>query len=370
MRSLLRVGSVLIFVLGSLAASQNTSPQISQARVVISATELSSATVIAIPPETSWTGTVLTKAMKNPKTEDLTEWAREQSRFNGLQGANLQPWHIVIAYDEFDEDRDNVNSGVFDELWLAPDKYKRSYASDKLNQIDYANGHGLFRVGDQRWPRPTELQVRNEVIDPFYYAATLKDFHTRRVERSFGVQALDCVLLESQMIISSPTQYCFEHGSSALRYTRGQFWFQTAYNDVVTFQGRNVAREVEVTDGGKPHLKMKVQKLETVSSVDPQDLQAPANAINLQGKRLSGVSLTTLHTEFPKWPSEMREQHFTVTVALVVGKDGRVLSARATDGPQQAFDSAEKATRKWVFRPYLVAGEPAEVETTIMLSNN
>ena len=368
MRSIFRFSSVLVLISGSLG--QDNAPLNPQPRVVISGSESSSATVIAIAPDTSWTGTVLTKAARNHTAEDVIEWAREESRLNGLQGADMQPWRIVIAYDEFDEDGDNVNNGVFEQFWLGPNKYKRSYTSDKLNQTDYANEHGLFRVGDQRWPRPIELQVRNEVVDPFYYASTQKGLHTRRSERTFGPQTLDCVFLESDTVSPLPEQYCFAHGSSALRYTRGSGWFQTAYNDIVSFQGRNVGREVDVTDGGKPHLKLKVQKLETLSSIDPKDLEPPTDAINLQGKRLSGVSLTILHTEFPRWPSSIREQHFTVTVELIVGKDGRVLSARATDGPSAAFETAEKTARKWIFRPYLVAGQPAEVETKIMLSNN
>jgi hypothetical protein len=370
MRCILRFSSVLILVPVSLAVGQDNAPKNSQPRVVISGTEESSATMIAIPPERSWTGKISAANAKNYKGDDLSVWIREQARINGLQGTDLQPWHIVIGYDEFDEDGDNVNSGVFEEFWAGPNQYKRSYTSDKLKQTDYANPQGLFRAGDQRWPSPAELQVRNEVVDPFYYAATLNGFHTRTLERTFGVQTLDCVLLESDTISSSPTQYCFEHGSSALRYTRGSGWFQTAYNDIVSFRGRNVAREVEVTDGGKAHLKLKVQTLETISRLDPRDIQPPADANNLQGKRLSGVSLTTVHMQFPHWPSPLREQHFTVTVALVIGKDGRVLSAKAIDGPSAAFDEAEKAARNWVFRPYLVAGEPEEVETKIMLSNN
>ena len=371
-RSALRIGSVLTLVFGSFALGQDSPPQSSQPRVVVSKTETSSATVIVVPPEVSWTGTVdlSAKSARNRNNDDLIPWIKAQSSINGLEAADLKPWHIVISFDEFDEDADNVNSGVFEELWMTPAKYKTRYTSDKLNQTDYVNEQGLFRVGDQRWPRPVELQVRSEVVDPFYYAATLNGFHTRNVERRFDPNVLDCVLLESDTISSPPTQYCFGHGNSALRYTRGEGWFQTAYNDVVSFQGRNVAREVEVTDGGKAHLKLKVQKLETASSADPKDLQPPPDATNLRGKRLSGVSLTTLHMEFPKWPSSMRGQHFAVTVALVIGKDGRVIEARAVDGPTGAFAAAEDAARKWIFRPYLVAGEPAEVETKIMLNNN
>jgi len=35
-------------------------------------------------------------------------------------------------FDQFDEDRDNVHSGVLDELWAGPKKYKISYKSDNL----------------------------------------------------------------------------------------------------------------------------------------------------------------------------------------------------------------------------------------------
>jgi len=362
--------AVLIFTLCSLAQVQND--QTAQVSVVIANADSSNA-VIAVPPETSWTAT-LSLSANNPKyrrsNDDLAMWVRTQSGINGLQGPNLQPWRVVIAYDEFDEDGDNVNSGIFEELWAGPKSYRRRYTSDKLNQTDYVTEHGLFRVGDQRWPGRVEQQVRNEIVDPFYYAATLNGLHTRTLERAFGPHILDCVALESDMINSSPTQYCFGHGDSALRYVRGEGWLQTAYNDIVSFQGRDIAREVDVTDAGKPHLKLKVQALELLSSVDPKDLQPPAEAVNLQGKRLSGVSPRTLHVESPRWPSALREQHFTVAVELVIGKDGHVLSAQAVSGPAAAFSAAESTARKWLFQPYLVGGEPAEVETTIMMSKN
>jgi hypothetical protein len=52
----------------------------------------------------------------------------------------------------------------------------------------------------------------------------------------------------------------------------------------------------------------------------------------------------------------------------VIGKDGRVIEAKAISGPKEAYKAAESAARKWVFPPYLVAGQPAEVEKKIVFS--
>jgi len=168
---------------------------------------------------------------------DLPNWLTKQAALNGLQSTDLRPWHIVVTYDQFDEDGDNVHSGVYEEYWAGAKKYKRIYKSDNLNQTDYATDKGLFRHGDQQWPDRAQLQVRAEVIAPFSYADTLQGFHGRNVERTFSGYKLQCVLIERDSGISDPTQYCFEPDSPILRYNRGWGWFQTVYNRIVPFQG-------------------------------------------------------------------------------------------------------------------------------------
>jgi outer membrane biosynthesis protein TonB len=59
---------------------------------------------------------------------------------------------------------------------------------------------------------------------------------------------------------------------------------------------------------------------------------------------------------------------FEVMVQIVIGKDGKVIEAKAITGPKEAYKAAEAAARKWIFPPYLVAGEPTEVSTKISFS--
>ncbi len=151
---------------------------------------------------------------------------------------------------------------------------------------------------------------------------------------------------------------------------RGFGWFQTTYNDIETYAGHNLARSVDVTDGGKPFLKLRVMLIEPFSNTDEAFLQPPPDAVNLSGKRVTGVTVQPIKQVFPNWPAALRQQHFKVLVQIVIGKDGHVLSASAVDGPENARKTAEDTVRSWIFRPYLVLGQPVEAESKVILQCN
>lgn len=223
-----------------------------RAQVVIG-DSANSSSVIAIPAETSWTGTISssTRGAKAMKAGNLQDWLDARRNVNGLASADLEPWHMAIAFDQFDEDGDNVHSGVVEEFWGGPQESRISFKSDDLGQTDFVTDRGLFRAGDQRWQNRSESEVRLAVIDPFANAATLQGFSVTQIERTFGDHALRCdVFKRTSGGVSSPNQYCYDTKDSALRYVRGPGWWQIAYNDLVSFQGRFVARNVEITDGG------------------------------------------------------------------------------------------------------------------------
>jgi|ERR1700722_2930645 len=365
---LISVASLLTLVRAQETPASNHTENL---KTLVVATEAKSDAAIAIPPIAS-----VTIDLKNDRysagadTVDLTKWVSKEAALNGLESTDLQPWHIVVAYDQFDEDGDNVHSGVYEEYWAGVKKYKRIYKSDNLNETDYATEKGLYRLGDHQWPDRAQLQVRAEIVDPFSYVATLMGFHGRNVERIFGDYKLRCVLIEKDSEISNPTQYCFEPDGSVLRYSKGFGWFQTVYNDIVPFQGRNLAHVVEVTDAGKPYLKLLVGTIELISHVNDADFVPPPTAIGPIGDRVSGVHPVPIKPSLPQWPAALRSQHFTVTTEVVIGKDGHVVSVHGVSGPAEGYKACEDSVRKWVFKPYLILGEPVEVEAKILCSNN
>jgi hypothetical protein len=366
----------LVFLSAALSYGQEApaTPRsdLTNEKILVVATETKTDSVVVVPPATSVRVTVL-GADRKPGADavDLPNWLAKEAAINGLESPGLLPWHIVVSYDQFDEDGDNVHSGVYEEYWAGDKEYKRTYQSDNLNQTDYATADGLFRQGDQKWPDPAQVQVRSEVITPFYYATTLEGFRGRNVERAFSGYKFQCVFVEKGQGVSDPAQYCFESGDSALRYSRGAGWFQTVYNRIEKFQGRNIARQVDVTDGGKPYLKLRVETLELLSPVDDARFSPPHDAIGPLGGRISGVQLIPISLPaLVQWPASLRQQHFEVHVDIAVGKDGHVISAHATSGPPEGYKACEDLVRKWLFRPYLILDKPVEVEAkTACVSN-
>ncbi len=368
----------LIFFLPAIAHTQNgnvtNTYHVLPLKTLVVTTEAKSDGEVAIPPAISTFVAILQQGHQKRVTNsrsDLDAWILQQSALNGLQSEGVHPWHIVVSYDQFDEDGDNVHSGTFEEFWAGPTKYKRIYKSDNFNQVDYATSHGLYRRGDQRWPDTAEVQVRKEVIDPFSYAATLHGFHVKNLLRNFNGYDLQCALIENESTnVGDPTQYCFEPESSILRYTRGFGWNQTTYNKIISFEGRNIALDVDVTDGGKPHLKLRVETIESLSHVDDADFSPPSDAVGPLGGRVSGVSPVPVNmTSHPNWPASLRAQHFTVKLKIVIGKDGRVASVQPVSGPPEAYKGCEDAVRQWVFKPYLVLDKPVEVEGDVECTN-
>jgi protein TonB len=55
----------------------------------------------------------------------------------------------------------------------------------------------------------------------------------------------------------------------------------------------------------------------------------------------------------------------TVTLAAIISKNGTIENLRVISGPMMLQQAALDAVRTWRYRPYLLNGQPVEVETTV-----
>jgi hypothetical protein len=285
---------------------------------------------------------------------------------NGLNLTPTIPWHIKLTYDQFDEDGDNIHSGTVEEFYASPKKYKRIFISDTLKQTDIATSNGLFRSGDQQWEGSIELQVQQETITPLY-RANLAEKNTRldSLDWPIGKNTLPCVVIRrTDMTISDNglPKYCFDSGTTKLRYTRGTGWDETVYNNMFLFQGRAVARDITVTNGGKPKLKIHVEILEELSQPDDTLFTPPSDSTKIAGRiKIQGAILNSYIID--RTPLEPNGEKGTLTVRFVVGKDGKVIEAEVLDGPKGLQKGVLHTIRGYKFRPFLVLDEPVEVES-------
>jgi protein TonB len=76
-----------------------------------------------------------------------------------------------------------------------------------------------------------------------------------------------------------------------------------------------------------------------------------------------------VHDANPVYPVEARKQHIQGDVFLqfIIDKEGKVVNLRAVQGDPVLAEAALDAAKQWRFRPYLIKGDPVEVETTIKI---
>jgi periplasmic protein TonB len=69
----------------------------------------------------------------------------------------------------------------------------------------------------------------------------------------------------------------------------------------------------------------------------------------------------------PQYPEIARTARIQGTVVLqaTIAKDGTIQNLRVIDGPPMLQQAAVDAVRSWRYKPYLLNGEPVEVETTV-----
>lgn len=307
-------------------------------------------------------------------------------QMNGLDESGTKGWDIRAKYEVYDEDGDNVDSGVYEEIWAGPKRYRRSYAGPNFTQTDYASAEGLYRSGDQEWPKGLIGKVRRLLIQPFDYLGADPQASLQRIDRKIGQANFVCIakkpLTKSRPGLIVPSgiesypQDCFEVDKPMLRvslnpgYSEGVIW-----NNIFLFQGRFVARDIKFSQDGKVKLTIHLELIQEVTVKGDQIFAPDAGAKGAaQSGRIQGNSSLTqvLYSAPPIYPEVAKEHHVEgrVTMRITVGKDGSVTDVKVIGGPALLRDAAVDAARKWRYEPVLVMGDPVEMDMTLEINFN
>jgi len=95
--------------------------------------------------------------------------------------------------------------------------------------------------------------------------------------------------------------------------------------------------------------------------------QPADDTMPVSGGVMAGNILTKVA---PVYPDDARAAHISGTVVLhaIIGKDGVIEKLVVVSGPKELQRAALDAVRQWVYKPYLLNGNPTEVDTTIKVN--
>lgn len=98
----------------------------------------------------------------------------------------------------------------------------------------------------------------------------------------------------------------------------------------------------------------------------PKLAAAPPQRIEVSQGVTQGLLIRQVKPQYPAMAREMRVEG-DVLLEAVIDKDGAVSDVRAISGPAMLIPPALQAVRQWRYKPYLLNGQPVEVETKIKL---
>ena len=131
-----------------------------------------------------------------------------------------------------------------------------------------------------------------------------------------------------------------------------------------------VAQNVQVGPTDPVHMTLKLQVgaaseyLKVSSSAAPAQASTSLPPIRVSPGTVAGSAVSQAP---PVYPVEAKEKGIQGTVVLgaIISKRGEVENLRVVSGPEELQAAAMDAVRQWKYRPYLLNGNPVEVQTTI-----
>lgn len=77
-----------------------------------------------------------------------------------------------------------------------------------------------------------------------------------------------------------------------------------------------------------------------------------------------------LHKVNPRYPEEARKKHIQgeVTLLFTIDKEGSAINLEVAQGDPLLAQAAIDAVKQWKYKPFLLNGEPVEVETMVRIN--
>lgn len=293
----------------------------------------------------------------------------QAAKLNGLTGDDIKPWHLKATWTQLDPDGKTTDQGTYEESWVSPTKYKRTFTGNTPSVTEYGSEKGEMRTGANQVFSILLLNAQHDFVEPLPTEKTVqsKEFSDKEIDS--GGMKLSCISVAPQAYPG--LTYCLNTEQPILRISaRAAESIQILHNRILRFQGHFIAGDLKIVRSGKIALTAHVESIEPLAQVNEADFTPPADAVlmphmvNISGGIAVGMLLRKVAPEYPQVAKDSRTQG-TVVLQAIISKEGLIRDLHVVSGSKMLQDAALDAVRQWEYRPYLLNGEPVEVMTTI-----
>ena len=322
-----------------------------------------------------WLFATLVGGVAGAQVQSPASQLEAASALTSLDAIEERPWHLKLAVTVFNESK--IPSEGTIEVWHSgtDERIISIFGDARSTQLKH-DDKWFYSSGGPSLPFGAG-QVLREVVHPGPRAEDMDGTVPERRKQKFANSEFDCVMLSRPVKGSRPVPlglfptYCIGNGVLRLMYTSVD---QTVVlNHIGTFLGHDVAIETAIQEGPVQIAMGKVVTLATYTPVPnefvpPDDMRHTGNTARVAGSVIAGNRISFVP---PVYPDSAKRNHVEGTVLLhaIIERDGTIHLLR----PMNACDpdlaiAAIQAVRQWKYKPYLLNGDPVEVDTTITVN--
>jgi TonB family protein len=288
------------------------------------------------------------------------------SQLNNLTAAEIEPWHLKATYQLLDDKGNATDEGTYEEFWASRTENKVIYTGSATHCTDFQTKQGLLRAGTLP-ASDLIISAVQEFVEPLPDPQVV-DHQTFEIQRlKAGSVQLVCAKLTG-LPANPGLSYCMADDFPALRVNGiGYRSLEVLHNRIEKFQGHFIAGDLQFQRGGKTVLTAHLEKIEHFDPVHEDDFAPSADAklvprkVNISAGVAQGMLVKKVS---PQYPVDAKLSG-TVVLQALIGKDGHIADLKVVSGAPELRRAALDAVQTWVYRPYLLNGEPVEVNTSI-----
>lgn len=295
----------------------------------------------------------------------------------------MKPWHLKATYQLYDEKGKPTEQGTYEYWWASPKVYRSTWTRPSATHTDWDTADGRHEyVGTGEALKYFEHQIQSSLLSPLPTAADLDPGNGRLdlQSTSAGGVKFPCVMLVPPMPKQFGSQivplglfptYCFDPKQPILRMNTSLGAVEVIFEKIVKMQGKYIARDFAFSRDNNRLLSVTVDTIEGIAATDPALTPQSEAQVTNPGKAILSAGLAAgmlVKKVAPYYPQDAKSSRIAGTVVLkaVIGRDGAIYDLHVVSTPSPSLAAATLwSVSQWQYKPYMLNGQPVEVETTI-----
>jgi TonB family protein len=286
------------------------------------------------------------------------------ARESTLEWTEAQPFLMKANFQLFDLDGNPGEAGTLEEGWgngVDPHITIHSPSRD-LVQNPAPNDYRLNN-------RESYLirQVLKAIVRPIPTIPDESGFALNPLQREVDGTPVDCFMPSSATFMDHQA-YCTDENNHLIAITGDIFVLHR--RNFRRFGEHQVPMDIKLSYLGRPAVSAHITELDALplGSSSKKHVVEPLTIVT--GRILAGAILKKKQPKYP-FEAKMKKIEGEVLLSAIIDKEGKIAALDVIASPHQLLTkSALDAVQTWTYKPYLLNGQPTEVDTTIIVNYN